>query len=710
MEDHSIEISHKANLPARGVKAVLDLFAEGATIPFIARYRKDKTGNLDEVAIALIETLKKQLDEFYHRKEFIIKSIEEQGKMTDDIKGKLDKATTLAELEDIYLPFKPKRRTKAQIARENGLEPLANIIDEMTERNLEKVAATYINDKVLTAEDALAGARDIIAEWISEDSEVRDKTRRKFERFGKAISKVWPDKKEEGIKYKDYFEYSELVSKMPSHRILALFRGVSEGFLRMSIEPEEEFAIQDMERMYIEGSGPCQDQFRKAIKDCYKRLLQPQFESEFRMLLRDKAEEEAIRVFAENLRQLLLSSPLGPKRILAIDPGIRSGCKIVCLDEKGDLQKSDLIFLLDNASKDQEATVTLKQLVEKYKIDAFAIGDGTAGRETEKFVRSIFGSTIPLFMVNEDGASVYSASDVAREEFPDQDVTVRGAISIGRRLMDPLAELVKIDPKAIGVGQYQHDVNQFRLKDKLDQTVVSCVNAVGVNLNTASKHLLAYVSGIGPSLAENIVNYRKEVGKFKSRKQLKEIPRLGDKAYEQCAGFLRIKDGDNPLDASAVHPEAYPIIEKIAKDLHTDVKQLVGNESLISQVKPEQYISGTIGTHTLTDILNELRKPGLDPRSEAEQFEFSHEVFKIEDVRVGMILPGMVTNITRFGAFVDIGVKQDGLVHVSQIADKFISDPSSALKLNQKVTVKVMEVDIPRKRINLTMKPSMMAS
>jgi uncharacterized protein len=709
MEDHSIEISHKANLPVRGVKAVLDLFAEGATIPFIARYRKDRTGNLDEVAIALIETINKQLEEFYHRKEFITKSIEEQGKMNDDIKAKLNNATTLSELEDIYLPFKPKRRTKAQIARENGLEPLANIIDEMNERNLDSVAAKFITDKVLTVEDALQGARDIIAEWISEDTEVRNKTRRKFERFGKAIAKVWPDKMEEGIKYKDYFEYSELVSKMPSHRILALFRGVTEGFLRMSIEPEEEFAIQDMERMYIEGSGPCQDQFRKAIKDCYKRLLQPQFESEFRMLLRDKAEEEAIRVFAENLRQLLLSSPLGPKRILAIDPGIRSGCKIVCLDEKGDLQTTDIIYLLDSPVKDQEAAKKLKHLVAHYKIDAFAIGDGTAGRETEKFVRSIaFDHTVQLFMVNEDGASVYSASEVAREEFPTQDITVRGAISIGRRLMDPLAELVKIDPKSIGVGQYQHDVNQFRLKDKLDQTVVSCVNAVGVNLNTASKHLLAYVSGIGPSLAENIVNYRKEVGKFKSRKQLKEIPRLGDKAYEQCAGFLRIKDGENPLDASAVHPESYSLIEKIAKDLHTDVKQLVGNESLISQIKPEAYITATIGTHTLNDILNELRKPGLDPRSEAEQFEFSHEVFKIEDVRVGMILPGMVTNITRFGAFVDVGVKQDGLVHVSQIADKFISDPSSVLKLNQKVTVRVVEVDVPRKRINLTMKPSMM--
>ena len=496
---------------------------------------------------------------------------------------------------------------------------------------------------------------------------------------------------------------------MPSHRILAVYRGVMEGFLRMSIEPEEEFVIQDMERMYIEGTGPCQDQYKKAIKDCYRRLLQPQFETEFRMLLRDKAEEEAISVFAENLRQLLLSSPLGPKRILAIDPGIRSGCKIVCLDEKGDFQTSDLIYLLDNASKDQDAIYKLKYLVDKYRIDAFAIGDGTAGRETEKFVRSIdFGKAVSLFMVNEDGASVYSASEVAREEFPNEDVTVRGAISIGRRLMDPLAELVKIDPKAIGVGQYQHDVNQFRLKDKLDQTVVSCVNAVGVNLNTASKHLLSYVSGIGPSLAENIVNYRKELGRFSSRKQLKEVPRLGDKAFEQCAGFLRIKDGENPLDASAVHPESYGMVERIAKDLQTNVKQLVGNEELIASVKAESYISATMGTHTLQDILNELRKPGLDPRSEAETFEFSHEVFKIDDVKVGMILPGIVTNITRFGAFVDVGVKQDGMVHISQIADKFIKDPSDALKLNQKVTVKVMEVDVARKRINLTMKPSMM--
>lgn len=709
MQDLSNEIAQKAGLPARGVKAVLELFEEGATIPFIARYRKDRTGNLDEVAIGTIETLKKQLDEFYHRRDVIIKSIEEQGKMTDELRAKVDAASTLAELEDIYLPFKPKRRTKAQIARENGLEPLAYIIEGLEERDLDKAAAGFVNDKVLTADDALAGARDIIAEWLSEDADLRNKVRRKFERFGKVIAKVWPDKKEEGVKYKDYFEYSEMVSKMPSHRILALYRGVMEGFLRMSIEPDEEFVIQDMERMYIEGTGPCQEQYKKAIKDCYRRLLQPQFETEFRMLLRDKAEEEAIRVFAENLRQLLLSSPLGPKRILAIDPGIRTGCKIVCLDEKGDLQTSDLIYLLDNAAKDQEAAHKLKYLADKYRIDAFAIGDGTAGRETEKFVRSIdFGRTINLFMVNEDGASVYSASEVAREEFPNEDVTVRGAISIGRRLMDPLAELVKIDPKSIGVGQYQHDVNQYRLKDKLDQTVVSCVNAVGVNLNTASKHLLSYVSGIGPTLAENIVNYRKEIGRFSSRKQLKEVPRLGDKAYEQCAGFLRIKDGDNPLDASAVHPESYGVVEKIAKDLKTNVKALVGNEELIAAVKAESYISATMGTHTLQDILNELRKPGLDPRSEAETFEFSHEVFKIDDVKAGMILPGIVTNITRFGAFVDVGVKQDGMVHISQIADKFIKDPSDALKLNQKVTVKVIEVDVARKRINLTMKPSMM--
>ena len=709
MQDLSNEIAQKAGMPARGVKAVLELFAEGATIPFIARYRKDRTGNLDEVAIGTIETLKKQLDEFYHRRDVIIKSIEEQGKMTDELRGKLDAAATLAELEDIYLPFKPKRRTKAQIARENGLEPLAVIIESLEERNIMEVAAGYVNDTVLTIDDALAGARDIIAEWLSEDADLRNKVRRKFERFGKVSAKVWPDKKDEGVKYKDYFEYSEMVSKMPSHRILALYRGVMEGFLRMSIEPDEEYVIQDMERTYIEGTGHCQEQYKKAIKDCYRRLLQPQFESEFRMLLREKAEEEAIRVFAENLRQLLLSSPLGPKRILAIDPGIRTGCKIVCLDEKGDFQTSDLIYLLDNAAKDQEAAYKLKYLEDKYHIEAFAIGDGTAGRETEKFVRSIdFGRTINLFMVNEDGASVYSASEVAREEFPNEDVTVRGAISIGRRLMDPLAELVKIDPKSIGVGQYQHDVNQFRLKDKLDQTVISCVNAVGVNLNTASKHLLSYVSGIGPSLAENIVNYRKEIGRFNSRRQLKDVPRLGDKAYEQCAGFLRIKDGDNPLDASAVHPESYALVEKIAKDLHTNVKQLVGNEELIAGVKAESYISATMGTHTMQDILNELRKPGLDPRSEAETFEFSHEVFKITDVKAGMILPGIVTNITRFGAFVDVGVKQDGMVHISQIADKYIKDPSDALKLNQKVTVKVIEVDVERKRINLTMKPSMM--
>lgn len=701
------QIATSLQINEKSVNTVLELLAEGASIPFIARYRKDKTNNLDEVQIEQIQQENKRLTDFFHRQEVILKSIEEQGKLTPELKAKILATTVLSELEDIYLPYKPKRRTRAQIAREHGLEPLALIISLQRSSHLIEEAKRFLHDKVLTTDDALQGARDIIAENISEDAIVRSKIRKRFEKFGLFKSKIVKGKEEEGNKYRDYFDFNEKLSSIPSHRIMAIIRGVMEGFLIMAIEPDmEEYCIEDIEKIYLKyGDEDCRQQMQKAIKDCYKRLLQPQFESESRMQLREKAENEAINVFAENLRQLLLSSPLGTLRILSIDPGIRTGCKVVCLDNSGALIDKTTIFLHGSKEQEQEAAHKIMSMVEKHCIEAFAIGDGTAGRDTERFIKGLqFSNKIPLFLVNEDGASIYSASEIARNEFPNEDITVRGAISIGRRLMDPLAELVKIDPKSIGVGQYQHDVNQFKLKEKLDQTVVSCVNAVGVNLNTASKQLLSYVSGIGPLLAENIIQYRDSNGRFKNRKQLKEVSRMGDKSYEQCAGFLRIKDGDSRLDASAVHPESYSIVEQMAKELKIKVEELIGKNELIQQINKQQYINENIGVHTLNDILNELKKPGLDPRSTAEVFEFSSEVYDINDVREGMILPGMVTNITRFGAFVDIGVKQDGLVHISHIANQFIKDPADVLKLQQKVMVKVLEVDIARKRINLSIK------
>lgn len=694
-------IASKLNLRTAQVEAVMSLLEEGSTIPFIARYRKDKTGNLDEVQILQIQDQAKVLKEFAERKAFIEKTIAEQGKMTEEVQSKLDKATTVAELEDIYLPYKPKRKTKAQTARENGLEPLALLLLEQNSFDILAKANEFLNENIKSAEDALQGARDIIAETINEDAEVRAKIRKLFEDEATLQSKVAPDKETEGIKYKDYFDFHEPVSKVPSHRILAILRGFLEGFLRIGISPAEETAIELLEKKYIKDMSTSNEQLKKAIKDAYRRLLQPSLETEFRTLLKQKADEEAINVFAENLRQLLLSSPLGSKRILAIDPGYRTGCKVVCLDEKGELKKTGLIYIHEG-NKQQEAEHIIRDLVSKYDIEVFAIGDGTAGRETEQFIKKL-NLGLPVFLVNEDGASVYSASETAREEFPNEDITVRGSVSIGRRLMDPLAELVKIDPKSIGVGQYQHDVNQFRLKERLDQTVVSCVNAVGVNLNTASKHLLSYVSGIGGTLADNIVKYRNETGRFTDRKELIKVPRLGGKAFEQCAGFLRIKDGENPLDASAVHPEAYLLVQSMAKDLNVEVKTLVGNEALIKQINPKKYVTVQFGELTIKDILNELQKPGLDPRSEAQQFEFAN-IYKIEDVSVGMVVPGVVTNITRFGAFVDIGVKQDGLVHVSEIAHKYITDPNEALKLGQHVQVKVTEVDVARKRIALSIK------
>ena len=634
---------------------MLNLLAENATVPFIARYRKDKTGALDEVEIMNIKEEADFQKQFSERKAFIETTIKDQGKMTEALQAKLDAASTLAQLEDIYLPYKPKRKTKAQTARENGLEPLALKILEQGHFDTATEAGGYINENVKTADEALQGARDIIAEIVNEDAEARGKIRRLFEQTATVQSKVWPEKEQEGIKYKDYFDFSEPISKIPSHRMMAVMRGFMEGILKMNIAPAEEDALQLLEKQYIKASNAAAEQVKKAIRDAYRRLLHTSLETEFRTALKNKADEEAITVFAENLRQLLLSSPLGGKHMLAIDPGYRSGCKVVCLDDSGDLKKTDLIYIHE-PGRLYDAEHKIRALVKEYKTEAIAIGDGTAGRETEQFIKKL-NLGLPIFLVNEDGASVYSASEAAREEFPEQDITVRGAVSIGRRLMDPLAELVKIDPKSIGVGQYQHDVNQFRLKERLDQTVISCVNTVGVNLNTASKHLLAYVSGIGAGIAENIVAYRTEIGQFKSRKQLMKVPRLGSKAFEQCAGFLRIKNGDDPLDASAVHPEAYELVGKIAAEMGVDVKSLIGNDTLLKQVDVKKYVGPQLGEHTMRDIINELKKPGLDPRTEAQAFEFA-EIYSIEDVRIGMVVPGIVTNITRFGAFVNIGVKQ----------------------------------------------------
>lgn len=706
MTEFSSKIAGLLSLRVQQVETVLLLLEEGATIPFIARYRKDKTGNLDEVAIQQIQEQSKFLKEFTERKTFIEKTITELGKMTEALQQRLDKALTINELEDIYLPYKAKRKTKAQTARENGLEPLALLLLDQKDIDIDvnEHALTFINEKIKTTDEALQGARDILSEQVNEDATVRAKLRKLFEDRALVKSTVIKDKETEGIKYKDYFDFSEPVHKIKSHRTLAVLRGFTESILKMSIEPDEESAIELIEEQFVKGMNDCTAHVKRAIKDAYKRLLQPSLETEFRSQLKQKADEEAITVFAENLRQLLLSSPLGSKRILAIDPGYRTGCKVVCLDEKGELQTTDLIYIHE-PGKLFTSEQTIRHLVNAFQTQVFAIGDGTAGRETEQFIKKL-NLALPIFLVNEDGASVYSASEVAREEFPDKDITIRGAVSIGRRLMDPLAELVKIDPKSIGVGQYQHDVNQMRLKERLDQTVESCVNQVGVNLNTASKQLLSYVSGINSSIAENIVKHRNEIGKFKNRKQLLKVPRLGEKAFEQCAGFLRINDGENALDKSAVHPEAYSVVEKMATDLQLKVGDLIGDETNIKQIASKKYITEQFGELTITDILKELMKPGLDPRSEAQTFEYAN-IFKIEDVSPGMVVPGMVTNLTRFGAFVDIGVKQDGLVHISEISQDYITDPAEKLKLNDKVMVKVVEVDIARKRIALSIKQTM---
>lgn len=698
-------ISAQTNIAHNQVSSTIALLNEGATIPFISRYRKEMTGSLDEVQVGTIKEMYEKLQEVQKRRESILKSIDEQGLLSDELKRKIESTWNATELEDIYLPYKPKRKTRAVKARELGLEPLADIIFLQQERDIESRAVDFLSDELPDVEAALQGARDIIAERVSEDMKARDLIRNLFKREAVISSKLVKGKEEEAVKYSDYYDFSEPLKKSPSHRLLAMRRGENEGFLKISVSPDQEKALELLESIFVKGRNSAADQVKAAVEDSYKRLLGPSIENEVSALFRQKAEEAAIQVFASNLRQLLLSPPLGQKRVLAIDPGYRTGCKVVCLDAQGNLMHNETIFPHPPQNEVKQAYKKIDTLVEAYKIEAIAIGNGTASRETEAFIRKMrFNSDILVFVVSEDGASVYSASKTARDEFPDYDVTVRGAVSIGRRLMDPLAELVKIDPKSIGVGQYQHDVDQGKLMASLDKEVESCVNMVGVELNTASRHLLSYVSGLGPQLAKNIVDYRTENGPFKSRRELNKVPRLGAKSFEQCAGFLRIRGGDNPLDNSAVHPEAYSIVEKMADDLKCTVVDLMEDAKLRQEVDLKKYVNDKIGLPTLYDIKAELEKPGRDPRSVIKVFEFSPDVRSIEDLRPGMKLPGIVTNITNFGAFVDVGVKQDGLVHISQLADRFVSNPNDVVALHQHVEVKVVEVDIARKRIQLTMK------
>lgn len=697
-------ISKTLNLPQRKVESTIDLLAEGATIPFIARYRKEATGSLDEVQLADIQQELKKLIELDKRRETVLHTIEEQGKMTPELRKRIEDCWDPVELEDIYLPYKPKRKTRASMAREKGLEPLAAVIFEQKKQDAEHLAQDFLNDEVATVEVALQGARDIIAEWISENEQARTKVRFAFKKGAYITSKLVRGKDEEAAKYQDYFAFSELLKNCPSHRLLAMRRGEDEGFLRLNIAPEAEEVLYRLEQQFLWGNGEATKQVKEALHDCYDRLLAPSIETEFRNEAKEKADEEAIRIFVDNLRQLLLAPPLGQRRVMGIDPGFRTGCKVVMLSEFGDLMHDTVIYPHPPNSDQYMARRILQDNVDKYRITDIAIGNGTAGRETMDLCKDIvFAHPVNIFMVSEAGASIYSASEVAREEFPDKDVTVRGAVSIGRRLMDPLAELVKLDPKSIGVGQYQHDVNQVKLKESLDRTVESCVNSVGVNLNTASKHLLTYVSGLGPSLAQNIVNFRTEHGQFESRSQLKKVARMGEKAFEQCAGFLRIRGAANPLDNSSVHPESYPIVEKMAKDMGVTVVEFVANAEVRRQIDPKKYVTEKVGLPTLTDILKELEKPGLDPRGEAKSFAFAN-VHTMEDLNIGMVLPGIITNVTAFGAFVDIGVKQDGLVHVSQMSSKYIRNPAEVVFLGQEVNVRVVTVDLKRKRINLTMR------
>jgi uncharacterized protein len=697
-------IAKKLQLHEWQVENTIRLMDAGATIPFISRYRKEMTGSLDEVAISNIRNEFGRLSEMDSRRETVIRTIEEQGKMTPELLQKIEEASTMAEIEDIYLPFRPKRRTRATIAREKGLEPLAALIFEQTGMDLRLKSEEFVNEQVPSVEDAVAGASDIIAEWISEDEKARKSMRLLYEREAVIFSKVIKGKEAEGIKFSDYYEWSELLRKCPSHRLLAMLRGEEEGFLRLSLEPEEGNAHDLLESIFIKSENESSEVVAAALKDSWKRLLSPSMESEFRNISKKKADEEAIRVFADNLRQLLLAPPLGEKNVLAIDPGFRTGCKIVCLDRQGTLLHNETIYPHPPQNETAMSVKKILSLVSAYKTEAIAIGNGTASRETEEFIKWVkFDRDIQVFVVSEAGASVYSASKTAREEFPDYDVTVRGAVSIGRRLMDPLAELVKIDPKSIGVGQYQHDVDQQMLQNALDEVVVSCVNSVGVEVNTASRHLLSYVSGLGPKLAGNIVEYRAEHGPFRSRSELLKIDRMGPKAFEQSAGFLRIRNAENPLDSSAVHPESYHIVEQMAADLGCDIKELITNEVKRKKINPERYITSQIGLPTIKDILNELARPGRDPRSKIKEFRFA-DVHSLEDLKEGMVVPGIVTNVTKFGAFVDIGVKQDGLVHISNMSRNYVSDPSAVVKLHQHVMVKILSVDLDRKRIQLSMK------
>lgn len=708
MEQFSQMIATALKLPVHRVENTLKLLQGGATIPFISRYRKEATGGLDEVQIGDIHTRYEKLCELAKRKETVLSTIEEQGKLTDALRERITNCWDTTELEDIYLPFKPKRKTRAEVARQKGLEPLAMLLLMQRENNLSARVRSFVKGEVKDEEDALKGARDIIAEQVNEDERARNLIRNQFSRQAMIISKVvkGKEKEEAALKYRDYFDFSEPLKKCTSHRLLAIRRGEAEGILKVSITPDDETACTErLGRQYVHGNGECSAQVAEAVNDAYKRLLKPAIETEFSALSKEKADEEAIRVFAENLRQLLLAPPLGQKRTMGIDPGYRTGCKVVCLDAQGNLLHNEAIYPHPPKSETALAGRKLVKLVEQYKIEAIAIGNGTASRETERFVTSQrYDREVQVFVVSEDGASIYSASKIAREEFPEYDVTVRGAVSIGRRLMDPLAELVKIDAKSIGVGQYQHDVDQTKLKASLDQTVESCVNLVGVNVNTASKHLLTYVSGLGPTLAQNIVNYRAENGAFHSRKELLKVPRMGAKAFEQCAGFLRIPHADNPLDNSAVHPESYAIVEKMAKDLKCSVADLIKNKDLRSQIDIKNYVTDTVGLPTLTDIMQELDKPGRDPRQKIQVFEFDKNVQTIDDLREGMELPGIINNITNFGCFVDIGIKENGLVHISQLADKFVSDPTTVVSMHQHVRVRVLSIDHERKRIQLTMK------
>lgn len=708
MEEFSQMIAAELKLPAHRIANTLKLLQGGATIPFISRYRKEATGGLDEVQIGDIQTRYEKLCELSKRKETVLSTIEEQGKLTPELKSRISACWNATELEDIYLPFKPKRKTRAEAARAKGLEPLALLLMMQKENNLAAKVRNFVKGEVKDEEDALKGACDILAEQISEDERSRNLMRNQFQRQAIIQSKVVKGKETEeaSAKYRDYFDFCEPLKKCSSHRLLALRRGESEGVLKVTIFPEDEDMCNErLQRLFVRANNACAHQVEEALTDAYKRLLKPAIETEFAALSKEKADEEAIRVFAENLRQLLLAPPLGQKRVMSIDPGFRTGCKVVCLDAQGTLLHNEAIYPHPPKSEYAQAARKVVKLVEQYKIEAIAIGNGTASRETEQFVTSQrYDREVQVFVVSEDGASIYSASKTAREEFPDYDVTVRGAVSIGRRLMDPLAELVKIDAKSIGVGQYQHDVDQTKLKASLDQTVESCVNLVGVNVNTASKHLLTYVSGLGPTLAQNIVDYRTENGPFESRRQLLKVPRMGAKAYEQCAGFLRIPQAKNPLDNSAVHPESYPIVEQMAKDLNCTVADLIKDKELRSKIDLKKYVTDTVGLPTLTDILQELDKPGRDPRQKIQVFEFDKNVRTLDDLQEGMELPGIVTNITNFGCFVDIGIKENGLVHVSQLADRFVSNPADVVRIHQHVRVKVMSIDHERKRIQLTMK------